>query len=166
MKIKYLLIILISIFVINCSGDKVSKKQIINIILIYQDENKLKYFYENKDDIPKEEYWDAYDATYVNINIDEEYWYNIINKINKAKFSLTNLDIIAKRYKISQPIYTIKIKYEWDNETERKIDLWENLLNINNMWYKATNESKEIFPIIEEIINNHKIKEFIEDNKL
>jgi hypothetical protein len=156
MKIKYLIIVFISILFINCTGEKVSKEQINNIILIYQDKNKLKYFYENKDDIPREEYWNAYDATYIKINVDEEYWFIIIDKLNKAKFSTTNLDgFFVKRYKISEPIYTFKIKYEWGNGTEIKIDLWENLLNINNMWYEATNESKEIFPIIEEIINKH-----------
>jgi hypothetical protein len=130
-RIKYLLIVFISIFFFSCTGDKISKKQINNIILIYQDENK----------------------SYI---LREEYWYNIIDKLNKSKFSTTNVyDFFVKRYKISQPIYTFKIKYEWGNGTEIKIELWENLLNINNMWYEATNESIEIFSVIDKIITEN-----------
>jgi hypothetical protein len=157
MKKKYIFILIISISFVNCV--KLSDNDINKMILTYQDINKLNEYYENAKNIPHNEHWDKYLATYVDIEINEIHWNKIIYLINKSKYSLTNLDFIKKRYRISQPIYKLKIIYK--NGNEIKIDIWEWILNINKIWYETTDESGELIIIIEEIIINNYENELI-----
>jgi hypothetical protein len=162
MEKKYLLMAIILIILINCGSCNayIVNKEIDSIILTYRDNNKLSIFSENRQNIPREEDWDLYLATFIDINIQEQCWDKIINTINKSKYSLTNLDFIRK-YKFPQPIYTIKIIYH--NGYINNIDILENLMNINGEWYEATNESKEILSISENIINNFKTNEIYDE---
>ena len=137
-------------------------KNVDNIILNYQDINKLNLLLklENEDNLSNDEYRGEYFATYIDINVNEYYWNKIFNTIKKSRYSKMNIEIFfGWRYKMAQPLYNIIIEYK--NGKETYIQLWENLLYINNVWYSATHESREIFIIIEEIINNNKINENI-----
>jgi hypothetical protein len=159
MKKKYHLMTIISIIFINC-GTGITNENIDSMILTYHDNNKSSIFSENSQNIPYEEKWDLYFAIYIDININEQCWDKIINTINKSKYSLTNLDFIGK-YRFPQPIYTIKIIYQNGHIT--KVDIMENLMNINGGWYEATDESKEILSILENIINNFKTNEIYDE---
>jgi hypothetical protein len=128
-------------------------KNINNIILYYDDKNILEFIYENVQNMTYDERMEAYSSAEIKINIKNEYWDKIINAVKKSRYSGTNIEIFfGKMYKIAPPLYNIKIEYF--NGKKINISLWDSSFFIDEIWYDVTNKSKEIFVIIDEIIES------------